>query len=640
MVDTKVIKRKLLSKGAAAINVLGVDYLHCTTSDGGDIYLTDFGIPWHKHLKLENWFDRAWFKKNRNRLQGTSFVYKVPTKIVDNEELRLVVKNSRVGEDVPLETHTLEQFINTEFNSPWEEFALTMEMRKGDYGPDDFKIKTQEPLAIYVPPHRYQTWQTGRSKSKINRISARHPGLDLDILRQYKLIYRWIDGFDIVELLEKMGCNDDELNHLLEPFTSQAIDDMALKGYVVADMKPVHIIITDETIKKHQILDRSSTEVKNGRALLFDKIPNPFNKEGQQQNRKTQSSHDWGLIQNDGLMGRDEKEDSSPLKKTDYHSFALPQEKALLTLKSLIKEKEYSIIDYELLIRTPAYESYVKYFRRHIYLDHQRDRFINKPVPDHLKQVSIMDVPYIHGHAESTNGLLWVVGRDPNLFDYFLPERWRKTPSEKLSIDNEVFYTFTKDNIHLVWKTSRVGELPEKFDSSESEQIIRERGINSPFEEFAIAHYLNSHGVPTVYIRAIYMTGSENMTKIIDNRRFKSHKTFKAIDKKPILRKNRNYITIRGYFNGPDSWVASHDDRALYHPKSLYRAVLDGVLNADEGEKLFLRTIDKIKNLGYDASLLRYNDILIAIHEKNGILTDHEGAPEMHVCDFELIYQI
>jgi len=49
------------------------------------------------------------------------------------------------------------------------------------------------------------------------------------------------------------------------------------------------------------------------------------------------------------------------------------------------------------------------------------------------------------GHAESTGGLLWVVGHDPELFNYFLPERWRRTPRWCLSEKRGVFHTRTKD---------------------------------------------------------------------------------------------------------------------------------------------------------------------------------------------------
>ena len=129
-------------------------------------------------------------------------------------------------------------------------------------------------------------------------------------------------------------------------------------------------------------------------------------------------------------------------------------------LYQLLHEGKYSVIDYELLSRTPEHEEEVKSTRRHSYLDDQKNRFVPTPLPAHLSYQEIFGVPYIFGHAESTGGSLWVVGKNAHLFDYFLPERWRKTPSIKLSYTNEVFYTITKDNIHLVWKTSRVGEMP------------------------------------------------------------------------------------------------------------------------------------------------------------------------------------
>ena len=225
-------------------------------------------------------------------------------------------------------------------------------------------------------------------------------------------------------------------------------------------------------------------------------------------------------------------------------------------LYQLIKEGHYSVIDYELLLRTAEHEEEVKISRRHHYLDDQRDRFKPTSLPAHLKRTEIFGVPYIYGHAESTGGHLWVVGRNARLFDYFLPERWRKTPSLKLSDKKEVFYTITKDNIHLVWETSRVGELPGEEDGGSDDPKIRQYGINSPFEEFAIAQKLNELGIPTVYVRAIYMTGTAKIEPSVDFRKYDSHKDILDPEGNPILRENHNYITIRGYYNGPDYSVA------------------------------------------------------------------------------------
>src|SRR5690349_13636925 len=136
-----------LPQGTPLIDLLGVSYAHVKTSDEGDLYLTKYGQAFWEHLLPENWYAKEWFEANRERLTGTSTVYKVPTRPVRGTELHLVVKWSRVGEDVPLDTLTINKFINAEFNSPFEEFSVLMELRAGQTGPPGIRIKTQKPLA-------------------------------------------------------------------------------------------------------------------------------------------------------------------------------------------------------------------------------------------------------------------------------------------------------------------------------------------------------------------------------------------------------------------------------------------------------------------------------------------------------------
>jgi hypothetical protein len=570
-------RKQIFSTSESVINLLGVVYAHAKTSNGGDIYFTQYGLPYSDVLEIENWYEKNWFESHRERLVGTSSTFRVPTKEVNGRRLQLVVKNCRVGEDVPVATHILQEFVNAEFNSPWEEFSLVMEMREGAYGSRNINIKTQQPLAIYVPPERLQLWQTGRSRAKINRITQRHPGIALDILRQYKLVYQWIEGLNIVETFEEIGINGQDLEHHLKPITARAIADLNAKGFVIADMKPAHIIISAEHVNQMRVLGRDDPE--NGCA-----------------------------------------------RQSDF-------------LHSLIAGGQYSVIDYELLLRTPAHEEQVKYSRRHFYLDDQRDRFKAALLPPFLRQVEILGVPYIHGHAESTGGLLWVVGRNPHLFDYFLPERWRKTPCRPLSEHNEVFYTVTKDNVRIVWKTSRVGEQPQPGKGGEHTALIKKYGFNSPFEEFAIAHFLSNHGVPSIYVRAIYMTGSTKIEPVTDQRRFKSHWKMVGIDDLPILRKDHNYISIRGYFNGLDAWVASHED-PLCQPFDLQRAQHEGILSHAKCLKLLDLTRQRLKNVGYDGILLELNDILITLDPTGNIVKDSENLPETRICNFELIHKI
>ena len=562
----------------ALVNVLGVVYLHKKTVDGGDLYLTRFAEPHQEHLEIENWYEESWFAKHRVRLLGTSSVYRVPTRRISGISLDLVVKHNRVGEDVPLNTHTLQEFMSAEFNSPWEEFALVMEMGDKHFGQMLQWIKVQRPLAIYVPPQRMQAWQSGRSRAKINRIQARHPGVDLDILKQYKLVYEWIRGKNLVELFEHIKVEMPDLVHHLTTMQKKALDDLTVKGYLMADMKPEHVIIEENDCERIEQLGRSG---------------------------------DAGAA----------------VKQVDllYH---------------LLEVGKYSVIDYELLFRTPEHEDRVKAARRICYLDDQKCRLEPTPLPPHLSRTEIFGVPYIFGRAESTGGRMWVVGRNARLFDYFLPERWRKTPSLSLSDDNEVFYTVTKDNIHLVWETSRVGEFPtdSKFSAEEVEKI-RLYGINSPFEEFAISQDLNHAGIHAVYVRAIYVTGSLKIEMSVDPRRYQSHRTIVDIDGNPVLAAEHNYITIRGYYNGPDEWVPEHEDQLLI-PVDLARAVRKGVITAAQGKNYLDRTIARLREAGYDGSLLKKNDLLLAMNSRGEVVKDRAGEPDIIICNFETLWKV
>ena len=78
-----------------------------------------------------------------------------------------------------------------------------------------------------------------------------------------------------------------------------------------------------------------------------------------------------------------------------------------------------AIIDFELLERTPENEIAVRESRRKSYLAKQARRFESKePFPPGLAPVVIMAVDYVFGQVESTGGALWVVGKDPVLFEF------------------------------------------------------------------------------------------------------------------------------------------------------------------------------------------------------------------------------
>jgi hypothetical protein len=542
--------------GGSVVRLLGVDYTHVATRNGGDLYATRHGLPLMPLLQPENWLEKRWFERHRERLKGTSTVYRLPTRKVNGRSIELVIKWSRVGQDVPLQTKVLEEVLNAQFNSPFEEFALVEELREGADGPRRPRLMTHRPLAIYVPPERLQLWQTGRSKYKIKLKLREHPGVEIDILRQYILIYEYIGGVDAAEAYEQLRLPDADLAAL----TAEATEALRRRGFLVADMKPAHLIV-----------------------------------------RK----------RNDG------------------------------TLLSRGGRTVYALVDFELLQRTPEYEATNQAKRRAEYLIRQRDRFAvpaTQAIPENLRHVNILGVDYIYGRVESTGGALWIVGHDPLLFDFFQPERWRRPQAVKLSNTHHVYYTRTKDNINLVWKTSRIGERPDAEAGMEDRAGAVAHGYNSPFEEFAYAIELAGGGLPTTYPRAIYRTGPRvgSMDAVADRRRLETHRGLLTPDGRPLLQADRDYIKIWGYWNGPAAWMMD-GDADFCRGVDAQRAMREGLLDGAQGRSLVEKEQARLAALGFEALNLSLHHLLLCELAQGGFMKGDDGLPELWLCNFELV---
>jgi hypothetical protein len=553
-----------LPPGVNLVELLGVTYAHLKLKNGSDLYLTEFGLPFWEHLLPKNWHAKEWFEAKRERLIGTSVIYRVPTKTLRNISLHLVVKWSRVGEEVPLDTMTINKFIHAEFNSPFEEFSLVMELRGNQFGPAKSRILTQKPLAIYVPSERLRQWQTGRSAAKIAAKIAQHPGVELDMLRQYVLIYGWIKGSDAQETAAESKLSEPARADFLGQTTQKAITDLHDKGYRVIDMKPAHIILRPDP---------------NG-ALLRDR---------------------------NGRMA-------------------------------------YAVVDYELLERTPEHEQVVRRQRRQFYFEHMLQRFTTNPagpLPAHLKRSHVLGVDYIFGHAESTGGLLWVIGQDPDLFNYFLPERWRRTPSVKLRPDRLIFSTHTKDNVILVWKVSRLGEQPAAGEPAALPDAIANASINSPFEEFAYALEMSRAGVKTVYPRAIYMTGRKvDVTgENCDDRHYAALKDLRTPDGEPAVRKDHDYITIWGFWTGPDELLAMQHE-PVYRGINLDEALNSQIISPETRDLLIAQAHKNLARIGLENPFLSSDQLLLSLTSDQKLVRDLHGLPEVRFCNFELIRRL
>ena len=536
-----------LPPGADLVSLMGVSYARLRTADGGDLYVVGHGLPFLGHLRPESWYETAWFEAHRVRLPGTSCVYAVPTKEVCGRSIDLVVKYSRVGQFVPLETQVIHAALLADFNSPFEEFALVEEARR-DIDRRRLPIRFQEPLAILVPPERMQLWQSGRSEARIAGKLARHAGIEIDILRDYLVVYRWLEGIDAVAAFDRGLLDHDGL----EALTRRAEGELADLGFRVLDMKPNHVIV------------RTGSEGGLRRVATSADV-------------------------------------------------------------------EYGLVDHELLQRTPEREADVGARRQREYQDGGRAG----DLPSQIEPVSILGVEYVSGRVESTGGTLWVRRRDARLFEYFLPERWRQTPRIRLHPAHETFATRSKDNVDLVWKVSRVGEPADVDDGSVDARALA-HGVNSPFEEVALAVRLEDAGVPVISAHAIYRTGhaSRREDRTLDWRRYRTHGSLRAPDGEPILRTEHDYVTLWRYGGGP---VLGDETEVYYGAVNLAEAGARGWLMEAESRAVLDALAGRIRASGVEALDLRARQVLLALDPQGKLRRGEDGAPMARLCSFDFL---
>jgi len=304
----------------------------------------------------------------------------------------------------------------------------------------------------------------------------------------------------------------------------------------------------------------------------------------------------------------------------------------------------YALVDFELLKRTEVRERRKRMNKRRVYLNKQAHRFnCQDPIhfPPHLMPINIMGVDYIYGPVEATGGRLWVVGKDPSLFDYFLPDQWRNKRRVKLSALDQLYRTTTEDDIHLVWRVSRVGEIPDMDPLSPSGERIIEHGYNSPFEEVALATHLGNQGIPTTHPRAIYRASSKAAMhdNIRDDRRYGTHQHWTTPDGVPILEKNHDYIIFWGFWNGPDELLAQCDE-SPFEGLDVLLAYRKGLLDKTMYIELMEKTKHVLRQEGTEDLNPLGNHILVSVDKTGQLVKDSQGFPEIRLYNFEFLADI
>jgi hypothetical protein len=234
----------------------GVDYAHLLLNSGGELFLTRYGWALRKLTVPNAWFVDRRYKEAGRKLLGTGTVYCVPTAISVGATEDVVVKFSRVAQDVPIFVDkpvadmVPRAFIDSAcFNDPFEEFGLLAELRRGPFGPNRPRILTKRPLAIYSPPGDYKPWQLGRKDwlfaQHIGRLKADQDEnavgvpVSLHPTRDYVLLFQWVKGFDAEQLYAQGVLKAEDLRSMYDRSTLE----LQANGFVVLDHKPRHLIL-------------------------------------------------------------------------------------------------------------------------------------------------------------------------------------------------------------------------------------------------------------------------------------------------------------------------------------------------------------------------------------------------------------
>ncbi|MGA0333633.1 MAG: hypothetical protein ACO3N7_05000 [Kiritimatiellia bacterium] len=236
------------------IRSFGVPYIRNPDEEGGFLYVTRWG--WHhlSHLRPENWFRDRNFVRQGRRLRGsTGTVYYYPSFPEGAAPLDLLLKVSRVAENVPGELAgefpELMAKGGASFNSPFEEFGMVEELRNSNFGPPNLHIRTKRPMAIYCAPRDLPAWQLGRRKSDfLSHLTLMEKdqetvpeGMRIHLLenRQYFALYAWVPGLDAQAAMEQGLLSEKELENL----SARVNGELELKGFRILDNKPKHFIL-------------------------------------------------------------------------------------------------------------------------------------------------------------------------------------------------------------------------------------------------------------------------------------------------------------------------------------------------------------------------------------------------------------
>ena len=134
------------------------------------------------------------------------------------------------------------------------------------------------------------------------------------------------------------------------------------------------------------------------------------------------------------------------------------------------------------------------------------------------------------------------------------------------------------------------------------------------------------------------MTGRqrESPRQVADDRRYTALDHLRTPEGEPVVRKEYDYITIWGFWNGPDELLAVADGR-FYHAVNVRQAFANKQITKPMVEDLVRLKASRLEHCGFEDLNPKSDHLLISFDAADKLVIGSFGKPEVRLCNFELI---
>ena len=102
---------------------------------------------------------------------------------------------------------------------------------------------------------------------------------------------------------------------------------------------------------------------------------------------------------------------------------------------------------------------------------------------------------------------------------------------------------------------------------------------------------------------------------------------------------DHDYITVWGFWNGPDESLAEHDGE-FYTGINAANALRRGIITGQEYDRLMQRLQRLLAENGMENPSLKGNHVLLSLNPRGELMRDREGELDIRLCNFETMQRI